>query len=90
MNVFRSPHNPVIGPEDVKHSADDFEVIGVFNAGVTRLEDEIILLLRVAERPINTNPDVVQAAVYDVSEERPVIIEFPKDDTALSAARSYP
>jgi len=83
MNVFRSPHNPVIGPEDVKPSAGGFEVIGVFNAGVTHLEDEIILLLRVAERPINTNPDVVQAAVYDLAAERPVIIEFPKDDPEI-------
>jgi len=80
MNVFRSEHNPVIGPEDVKPSGDDFEVIGVFNAGVTRLEDEIILLLRVAERPINTNPDIVLAAVYDLAEEQLVIIEFSKDD----------
>jgi len=83
MNVFRSPHNPVIGPEDVKPSGDDFEVIGVFNAGVTRFEDETILLLRVAERPINTNPNIVLAAVYDLAEERPVIIQFSKDDPEI-------
>ena len=80
MNVIRSPHNPVIGPEDVKPSGDDFEVIGVFNAGATRFEDEIILLLRVAERPISKNPDIVSAAVYDLAEERPVMIEFSKDN----------
>lgn len=83
MNVFRSQQNPVIGPGDVKPSGDDFEVIGVFNAGVTRFENEIILLLRVAERPINTNPDVVQAAVYDVAEERLAIIEFSKDNPEI-------
>jgi predicted GH43/DUF377 family glycosyl hydrolase len=80
MNVFRSPQNPVIGPEHVKPSGDSFEVIGVFNAGVTRFEDEIILLLRVAERPINTNSDVVLAAVYDLAEEQTVIIKFSKDN----------
>jgi len=80
MNVFRSPHNPVIRPEDVKPSRDDFEVIGVFNAGAARFENEIILLLRVAERPISKNLDVVLAAVYDLAEERPVIIEFSKDN----------
>jgi predicted GH43/DUF377 family glycosyl hydrolase len=83
MNVFRSPHNPVIVPEDVKPSGDDFEVIGVFNAGVTRLEDQVILLLRVAERPINTNPHVVKAAVCDIAEGRPTIIEFSKDDPEI-------
>jgi len=80
MNVFRSPHNPVIGPEDVKPSGDNFEVIGVFNAGVARLKDQIILLLRVAERPISKSPDIVSAAVYDLAEERPVMIEFSKDN----------
>ena len=46
MSVFRSPRNPVIEPKDVKPSREDFEVVGAFNAGVTRLDSEIILLLR--------------------------------------------
>ncbi|MHC4087156.1 MAG: hypothetical protein ACYSU5_18390 [Planctomycetota bacterium] len=33
MSIFRSPHNPIIGPKDVKPSREDSEVIGVFNAG---------------------------------------------------------
>jgi predicted GH43/DUF377 family glycosyl hydrolase len=83
MNVFRSPHNPLIGPDDVKPSGDDFEVIGVFNAGVTRCEDQIILLLRVAERPISTNPHIAKAAVYDVARKRPIIMEFSKDNSQI-------
>ena len=31
MSIFRSPHNPIIEPKDVKPSRKDFEVIGVFN-----------------------------------------------------------
>lgn len=81
MNAFRSPNNPIIKPKDIKPSKNDFEVIGVFNAGVTRFEDEVILLLRVAERPIEKNPDVVSTAVYDVKKGELVIIEFSKDDT---------
>jgi predicted GH43/DUF377 family glycosyl hydrolase len=80
MNVSRSPNNPVIAPKDVKPSCDDFEVIGVFNAGVTRFEDKVVLLLRVAEKPINANPDIVSAAVYDLTEKRPVMTEFSKDN----------
>ena len=68
MEVFRSPDNPIIGPKDVKPSRQDFEVIGVFNAGVARFEHEVVLLLRVAERPISTHPDVVLAGVYDEGE----------------------
>jgi len=83
MNVFRSPHNPIIGPEDVKPSGDEFEVIGVFNAGVTRFEDQIILLLRVAERPINTNPDVVLTAIYKDDKEEFVVIKFSKNNPEI-------
>jgi predicted GH43/DUF377 family glycosyl hydrolase len=83
MNIYRSPQNPIIRPEDIKPSGDEFEVVGVFNAGVTRFEDEIVLLLRVAERPINKNPDFTLAAVYDVAQKRPVTIEFRKDDPEI-------
>jgi predicted GH43/DUF377 family glycosyl hydrolase len=55
MKAFRSPQNPIIAPVDVKPSREDFEIIGVLNAGVTKLDDEVILLVRVAERPIINN-----------------------------------
>ncbi len=80
MKVFRSPNNPIIKPNDIKPSKDNFEVIGVFNAGVTRFKEEVILLLRTAERPINKNPDVVSTAIYDVSKGKLVIKEFSKGD----------
>jgi predicted GH43/DUF377 family glycosyl hydrolase len=80
VSVFRSPSNPIIEPKDVGPSRDDFEVIGVFNAGVTRLKDEVILLLRVAEKPISPDPTVALAALYDVSEGNIVLKKFPKDD----------
>ena len=83
MSVYRSPHNPIIRPEDVKPSGDDFEVIGVFNASVTRLKDQIILLLRVAERPINTNPDVVLTAVYKDDKESFVVTKFSKNNPKI-------
>ncbi len=62
-------------------SRDDFEIVGVLNAGVTRFGDEVILLVRVAERPINGNSDVVLTAVYEMGEKDLVIKEFPKSDT---------
>lgn len=77
--MFRSPYNPIIKPKDVKPSRDDFEVIGVFNAGVARFEDEIILLLRVAERPIGRHPNVISTAVYDVTKADFVVKDFSKE-----------
>lgn len=83
MKVFRSSQNPMITPEDVKPSRDDFEVIGVFNAGVARFEGDVLLLLRVAERPINDNPDVALAAVYDIAAKKTLIQQFPKSDSGI-------
>lgn len=79
MAILRSPYNPIIEPKDVKPSRDDFEVIGVFNAGVTRFEDEVILLLRVAERPTGRHPDIIATAVYDVTKGDFLVKEFSKE-----------
>ena len=83
MTVFRSPQNPIINPENVKPSRSDFEVVGVFNAGVTRFKDKVLLLLRVAERPVNPHPDLELAAVYEPAENDIAIKEFAKDDTDI-------
>ena len=80
MSVFRCPDNPIIVPRDVKPSRPSYEVIGVFNAGVARYKDEVILLLRVAERPISTHPDVVLAGIYDTAQDEIVLKEFSKDN----------
>jgi predicted GH43/DUF377 family glycosyl hydrolase len=86
MKIYRSPKNPIIEPKDVKPSRDDLEVIGVFNAAATRLGDEVILLLRVAERPIS-RPKVdlgrVRTAVYDVAKCELVIKEFSRDNLEI-------
>jgi predicted GH43/DUF377 family glycosyl hydrolase len=81
VKVFRSPENPLIEPKDIKPSREDFEVIGVFNAGVSRFGEEIILLLRVAERPINTRPEIILTAVYDIVSDGFIVKEFPIDNS---------
>lgn len=55
----RHPNNPLISPADVKPSRPDFEVIGAFNAGATLYDGETLLLLRVAERPVNPSSDTI-------------------------------
>lgn len=83
MAVFRSQNNPVIKPKDIKPSRDGFEVVGVFNAGVTRLENDVILLLRVAERPINNKPDTELAPIYDVIKKDITLKEFSRNDSEI-------
>lgn len=83
MQVFRSPNNPIIKPANIKPSRDDFEVIGVFNPAVTRYRDEIVLLTRVAERPVSSEADVVLAPYYDVKKRAVDVIKFRKDETSI-------
>jgi len=47
----RLPENPLLSPRDIPPSQPALEVVSVFNAGTAVLDDEAILLLRVAERP---------------------------------------
>jgi len=82
MQANRSPENPIIKPADVPASKENFKVVGVFNAGVTRAAGEVVLLLRVAEMPISEDPNIVLAALYDEKKGRIVLREFPKKDKA--------
>ncbi|MEN6356978.1 MAG: glycoside hydrolase family 130 protein [Armatimonadota bacterium] len=65
MKVRRYPENPLIKPSDVKPSQPDYEVLCAFNAGVIEHDGEIILLMRVAERPVSHDPDLVLVPVVD-------------------------
>lgn len=80
MGIRRAPENPIIRPEDVKPSREDFEVIGVFNAGVARYHDEVILLLRVAERPIYGRTEAVLCPIYDPEADEIALRPFTRDD----------
>jgi predicted GH43/DUF377 family glycosyl hydrolase len=80
MAVFRAAENPIIRPEDIRPSRADFEVIGVFNAAVARYRDEVILLLRVAERPISERKEVVLCPIYDVNAGEIILQPFSRDD----------
>ena len=80
MNVYRYEENPLITPKDVTPYHEGFEVIGAFNAAVTSFNDEILLILRVAERPISPDENTVSAPVYDVEEKKVQVVELKKDD----------
>lgn len=80
MNIYRYKNNPILTPKDVKPHRKDFEVIGAFNAAVARYKNEIIMLLRVAERPVNESPDKVKAPVYNAVTGKIEILELNKSD----------
>jgi beta-1,2-mannobiose phosphorylase / 1,2-beta-oligomannan phosphorylase len=84
MNVYRYEENPLVTPLDVKPHREDFEVIGAFNAGITTFNDEIIMLLRVAERPISDNPEIVKSPVFNPKTNELEILEFNLNDPAYN------
>jgi predicted GH43/DUF377 family glycosyl hydrolase len=46
----------LLRPQDLEPSREGFEVVGVFNPGAIRVGDEVVLLVRVAERPRERRP----------------------------------
>jgi beta-1,2-mannobiose phosphorylase / 1,2-beta-oligomannan phosphorylase len=46
----------LLSPADLKPMRDDFEVVGVFNPGAIVAAGEVVLLVRVAERPRELRP----------------------------------
>ncbi len=77
----RSKKNPLISPADVKPSAEGFKVLGAFNPGAVEFDDEIILLLRVAEACEQVKGSV-RVPSYSFGEGRgvPEVLEFELDD----------
>ena len=51
MLLKRHFERMLLSPADLKPLRDDFEVVGAFNPGAIVAEGEVILLVRVAERP---------------------------------------
>jgi predicted GH43/DUF377 family glycosyl hydrolase len=83
MPILRSNKNPIIKPEDVKPSRPDFKVICVFNCGVTRFNEEILLLMRVAEVPEYDCKDIVRVTFLDEKTNLLVIKELNKTDNNI-------
>jgi len=91
VRAERYNENPLIRPQDLRPSRPDFEVLGVFNCAVTRFREEILLLMRVAERPVCDDPAIVRIPVLDWPESaiEPGVLptiqiqEYRRDDPRL-------
>jgi predicted GH43/DUF377 family glycosyl hydrolase len=61
----RHPGNPLVTPSQIRPSQPGYEIIGTFNAGVAQRHGEVVMLLRVAERPQNTDPQWILCPYID-------------------------
>lgn len=84
MLVTRHPNNPLISPKDVKPSASDMKVECTFNAGVIEFENQIIMIVRVAESVITEDANTVTVPLLeptlDLNHYALVKKSFQKDD----------
>ena len=83
----RLPENPLITPEHVLPSQPGFEVISTINAGVTRTDGEIVLLLRVTERPVHGADLVEGAQMIDLTGPEPRLAPLPPGTKAETRDR---
>jgi predicted GH43/DUF377 family glycosyl hydrolase len=70
MPAQRASENPIVTPAMVLPSRPDLEVVGVFNPGVIRYQDEVLLLLRVSEAPRKVSPSIAAAPMYNAETRR--------------------
>lgn len=79
--VQRHPSNPLIQPADLRPTRPDFEILCLLNPGVFRFESKIWLIVRVAERPIQTNEKILRVAYLENG--RVEAIDIATDDPGL-------
>jgi len=68
----------LLSPKDLNPSREDLEVIGVFNPGATIVQDEVVLMARVAERVKERRQGNVALPRWDP--ERGVVIDWVSED----------
>src|SRR3989454_3989525 len=73
----RLEQNPLITARDLKPSLPQLEVVSVFNAATAQLDGEIVLLLRVAERPRSDIDPPPGAMTLDLDGPHPVLRPLP-------------
>lgn len=91
MLVERFAENPIIRPSDVKPSRPDYEVVCAFNPAAVRFGDEILLLLRVAERPADKKPgeQIAPIAIPGGTEVEHFRVKDDDPDVFVPDSRSF-
>lgn len=84
--VTREKTNPIITASDIIPSREDFEVFGVFNGGAIAVDKRTFLLLRVAEKVIETDPDKAVIAKYDPVTKTIEKVFFDKNDPGIDCS----
>ncbi len=68
----------LLRPEDLEPTRDDFEVIGAFNPGAVAVNGDVVLLVRVAERPAERREGWTPLPRWDPDEQ--LTVDWIKTD----------
>src|SRR2546423_6891932 len=82
----RHPNNPIITPGMVRPSRPDLRVLGAFNPGVTRCGGETVLLLRVAEAPVDVGDGEIAAPMFAHRSGELVVRRWRRDAPGVDAS----
>ncbi|MFM7718180.1 MAG: glycosyltransferase [Actinomycetota bacterium] len=74
----RLPENPLISPADVRPSQAGLEVVSTINAGIAQVGDEVVALVRVAERPALDAGIPPGARLLDLRGQSPELAPLPE------------
>lgn len=82
--MIRHKNNPLITPSMVTPTRPELEVKGAFNAGAIAYNDQIILLVRIAER-CRVEPGYISVPLYRFEDGWPrlEIVRFKNNDPYL-------
>lgn len=83
MTLKRLDANPILTPGDLKPTRDGLEVFCTLNPGAIRFGDEVLLLVRVGQRPV-PEEGYVSYLYYDVEAGERKIGRIPRTDPDLS------
>ena len=67
--INRQFQNLLLRPDQIAPSREDRRVVGTFNPGATEIDGEVVLLVRVAEQPVEGRTGMVALPRGDVSGE---------------------
>lgn len=81
LKTARYELNPLISPDDVAPILEGCEVVGVFNAASAVFHDEIILILRVAERPKESHGHQVNIPIYQSTSKSVEFTTLDRNDS---------
>src|SRR5258705_3455821 len=70
----------LLRPADLRPSCPEMEVIGVFNPGAVQTDDGIVLLVRVAEQPVERRMHYTPLPRWDAEQGKCVVDWIHKDD----------